>query len=55
MFHMQVVKKPGVIIKPVEFEDVNPHEKSEQRSGDKRKLKKNSGKPMKKAKVGGKK
>lgn len=51
----EVVKKPGVIIKPVEFEDVNPHEKSEQRSGDKRKLKKNSGKPMKKAKVGGKK
>ncbi|BAT86300.1 uncharacterized protein HKW66_Vig0058290 [Vigna angularis] len=51
----EVVKKPGVIIKPVEFEDVNPHEKSEQRSGDKRKFKKTSGKPVKKAKVGGKK
>ncbi|CAJ1877442.1 unnamed protein product [Sphenostylis stenocarpa] len=54
----EVVKKPGVIIKPIEFEDVNPHEKPEQRSGgDKRKLKKNSrigGKSIKKAKAGGK-
>lgn len=55
---MQVVKRPGVIIKPIEFEEVNPHEKTEQRSGgDKRKFKKNKGNAgniMKKAKVGGK-
>ncbi|RDY08806.1 hypothetical protein CR513_06926, partial [Mucuna pruriens] len=52
----EVVKKPGVIIKPIEYE-VNPHEKPEQRSGDKQKFKKNkgnSGNPMKKAKVAGK-
>jgi U3 small nucleolar RNA-associated protein 14 len=28
---VQVVKKPGVIIKPIEFEEVNPHDKPEQR------------------------
>lgn len=53
----EVVKRPGVIIKPIEFEDVNPHEKTEQRSGDKQKLKRNKGNdgnPKKKAKVGGK-
>ncbi|XP_027353243.1 uncharacterized protein C57A7.06 [Abrus precatorius] len=55
----EVVKKPGVIIKPVEFEEVNPHERLEQQSGDKQKSKKNKnkgngGKPMKKTKVGGK-
>ncbi|KAK7264983.1 hypothetical protein RJT34_32598 [Clitoria ternatea] len=47
----EVVKRPGVIIKPIEFEDVNPHEKQEQRSGEKQKSKKNKGiggKPMKK-------
>lgn len=27
---MQVVKKSGVIIKPIEFEEVNPHDKSGQ-------------------------
>lgn len=51
----EVVKRPGVIIKPIEFEEVNPHEKSEQRSGDKQKFKKNKGNggnPMKKVKVG---
>ena len=29
---VQVVKKQGVIIKPVEFEEVNPHGKPVQRS-----------------------
>ncbi|KAG4913701.1 hypothetical protein AAZX31_19G198400 [Glycine max] len=52
----EVVKRPGVIIKPIEFEEVNPHEKTEQRSGgDKRKFKKNkvnADNPMKKGKVG---
>ncbi|KAK7310048.1 hypothetical protein RJT34_07256 [Clitoria ternatea] len=34
-FYVQVVKRPGVIIKPIEFEDVNPYEKQEQQSGEK--------------------
>lgn len=42
-FYVQVMKRPGVIIKPIEFEEVNPHENSQQRSGDKNKLKKNKG------------
>ncbi|KAK7337453.1 hypothetical protein VNO77_18029 [Canavalia gladiata] len=49
----EVVKKPGVIIKPIGFEEVNPHEKPE-RNGDKQRLKKNKGnggKPMKRTKV----
>ncbi|XP_061365521.1 uncharacterized protein C57A7.06 [Gastrolobium bilobum] len=54
----EVVKRPGVIIKPIEFKEVNPHEKPEQRSGDnKQRLKKNKdngGKSMKKTKVDGK-
>ncbi|KAK7393177.1 hypothetical protein VNO78_21682 [Psophocarpus tetragonolobus] len=53
----EVVKRPGVIIKPVEFKEVNPHEKQGQRGGDKRKFKKNKdngGNPMKRAKLGGK-
>lgn len=53
---MQVVKRPGVIIKPIEFEEVNPHEKPEQRSGGKHKSKKNKAndsKPIKKAKAKG--
>lgn len=24
---LQIVKKPGVIIKPIQYEEVNPHEK----------------------------
>lgn len=55
IFHLQVVKRPGVIIKPIEFKEVNPHEKTEQRNGDKRKFKKNkvnADNPMKKGKVG---
>ncbi|TKY61773.1 U3 small nucleolar RNA-associated protein 14 [Spatholobus suberectus] len=53
----EVVKRPGIIIKPIEFEEVNPHDKSEQRGRDKQKFKKNKGNggnPIKKAKVGGK-
>ncbi|XP_058202992.1 uncharacterized protein C57A7.06 [Rhododendron vialii] len=44
----QVVKKPGVIIKPIKFEDVNPHERTEQhkKSGQKQK-KKSSGRSIK--------
>ncbi|KAA8539257.1 hypothetical protein F0562_025949 [Nyssa sinensis] len=36
-----VVKKPGVIIKPIKFEDLNPHERAEEhkRSGQKQKKK----------------
>lgn len=38
---MQVVKKPGIIIKPIKFEEVNPHERTEDRkqSGQKKKSK----------------
>lgn len=38
---MQVVKKPGVIIKPIEFKEVNPHENTEghKGSGQKQKMK----------------
>ncbi|KAJ1403136.1 Small-subunit processome, Utp14 [Sesbania bispinosa] len=53
----EVLKRAGVIIKPIEFKEVNPHEKAEQRSGDKHKSKKskdNGGKPIKKTKVKGK-
>ncbi|KAJ1406360.1 Small-subunit processome, Utp14 [Sesbania bispinosa] len=53
----EVLKRAGVIIKPIEFKEVNPHEKTEQRSGDKHKSKKskdNGGKPIKKTKVKGK-
>ncbi|KAL4305256.1 hypothetical protein AHAS_Ahas16G0060100 [Arachis hypogaea] len=39
----EVVKRPGVIIKPIEFEEVNPHGKPEQRGGDKHRSKKNKG------------
>lgn len=44
----EVVKKPGVIIKPIKFEDVNPHERMEQhkKSGQKQK-KKSSGRSIK--------
>ncbi|KAK7301483.1 hypothetical protein RJT34_12348 [Clitoria ternatea] len=47
----KVVKRSGVIIKPIEFEDVNPYEKQEQWSEEMQKAKKNKGtggKPMKK-------
>ncbi|XP_019418839.1 PREDICTED: uncharacterized protein C57A7.06-like [Lupinus angustifolius] len=47
----EVVKRPGVIIKPIEFEEVNPHE---QRSEDKHRLKRSKGegdKSVKKMKV----
>uniref|UniRef100_A0A5B7CB94 U3 small nucleolar RNA-associated protein 14 n=1 Tax=Davidia involucrata TaxID=16924 RepID=A0A5B7CB94_DAVIN len=47
----EVVKKSGVIIKPIKFEDLNPHEKAEEhkRSGEKQKKKsKNSDRTMKK-------
>ena len=57
LFYLQVVKRPGVIIKPIEFEEVNRHGKPDQRSGDKHRLKKNKGnggKPMKKTTVDGK-
>ncbi|XP_057484168.1 uncharacterized protein LOC130770666 [Actinidia eriantha] len=41
----EVVKKAGVIIKPIKFEDVNPHERGEdhKRSGQKQKKKKGTG------------
>ncbi|MED6155205.1 hypothetical protein PIB30_003400 [Stylosanthes scabra] len=39
----EVVKRPGVIIKPIQFEEVNPHEKPEERRGDKHRSKKNKG------------
>jgi len=26
----QIVKKPGVIIKPIQYEEVNPHEKPDE-------------------------
>ncbi|KAI8574762.1 hypothetical protein RHMOL_Rhmol01G0378900 [Rhododendron molle] len=44
----EVVKKPGVIIKPIKFEDVNPHERTVQhkKSGQKQK-KKSSGRSIK--------
>ncbi|KAK7283460.1 hypothetical protein RIF29_12991 [Crotalaria pallida] len=49
----EVVKRPGVIIKPIEFQEVNPHERQ---SVDKHRLKRsskgNAGKPMKKMKTG---
>jgi U3 small nucleolar RNA-associated protein 14 len=37
-----VVKRPGLIIKPIEFKEVNPHENTEghKRSGQKQKMKK---------------
>ncbi|XP_057963892.1 uncharacterized protein C57A7.06 [Malania oleifera] len=35
----EVVKKPGVIIKPIKFEDVNPYERSEDRGQNKQKQK----------------
>lgn len=40
--YVQVVKKPGVIIKPIEFKEVNPHENKEEHkwSGQKQKMKK---------------
>lgn len=44
------MKRSGVIIKPVEFEEVNPHENSQQRSGDKNKVKKNKGNDSKSVK-----
>lgn len=52
---MQVVKKAGLIIKPIEFKEVNPHENTEdhKRSGQKQKMKKsksNGGKTTKKMK-----
>lgn len=36
---MQVMKKPGQIIKPIEYEDVDPYEKGDQQkhSGQKQK------------------
>ncbi|KAI4301423.1 hypothetical protein L6164_034703 [Bauhinia variegata] len=39
----EVVKRPGVIINPIAFEEVNPHERTEERSGGKHKLKKHKG------------
>jgi len=41
----EVVKKPGVIIKPIKFEDVKPHERTEQhkKSGQKQKKKSSGG------------
>lgn len=53
---MQVVKKPGVIIKPVEFEEVNPHDKPEQRTvkNKSKKAKGSDSKAIKKSKVKGK-
>lgn len=51
---MQVVKKAGLIIKPIEFKEVNPHENTEdhKRSGQKQKMKSksNGGKTSKKMK-----
>ncbi|PSR89519.1 Small-subunit processome, Utp14 protein [Actinidia chinensis var. chinensis] len=45
----EVVKKVGVIIKPIKFEDVNPHERREDhnRSGQKQKKKKSTGASIK--------
>ncbi|GMI69439.1 hypothetical protein like AT4G02400 [Hibiscus trionum] len=40
----EVVKKPGVIIKPIKFEEVHPHEKSEDNKRRAQKPKKNRGK-----------
>ena len=53
---VQVVKRPGVIIKPIEFEDVNPHEKTQEPNGEKHKLKNigKGGKTKKTTKPGGK-
>lgn len=50
----EVVKKPGVIIKPIEFEEVNPHDKPEQQSVKNKKLnrtKGNDSKAIKKSKL----
>ena len=52
--YVQVVKKPGVIIKPIEFEEVNPHDKPEQQSVKNKKLnrtKGNDSKAIKKSKL----
>lgn len=55
---MQVVKKSGVIIKPIEFEEVDPHQKVEEhkQNGKKQKRKNSktkSGKSAKKLKKAG--
>ncbi|KAI4349673.1 hypothetical protein L6164_010233 [Bauhinia variegata] len=55
----EVVKRPGVIINPIAFEEVNPHERTEERRGGKHKLKENKGnvgksKTMRNTKAGGK-
>ncbi|KAG6647898.1 hypothetical protein CIPAW_07G109900 [Carya illinoinensis] len=54
----EVVKKPGVIIRPIEFKEVNPHENTEghKSSGQKQKMKKSKGngtKMTKKTKMAG--
>lgn len=56
--YVQVVKKPGVIIRPIEFKEVNPHENTEghKSSGQKQKMKKSKGngtKMTKKTKMAG--
>ncbi|KAJ7972975.1 U3 small nucleolar RNA-associated protein 14 [Quillaja saponaria] len=50
----EVMKKPGIIIKPIEYEEVNPHEITDERSGPKHRSKrgKNSdGNTLKKIKA----
>lgn len=56
---VQVVKRPGVIIKPIQFKDVNPHENVEEhkKGNPKQKSKKSKisgGKNQKKMKKQGK-
>lgn len=41
---MQVVKKSGVIIKPIEFEEVDPHQKVEEHKQKGQKQKRKNGK-----------
>lgn len=46
-------KKSGIIIKPIKFEEVNPHEKTEEhkRSGQKQKTNRNKGNGGKRTQV----
>lgn len=49
----EVVKKTGVIIKPIKFEDVNPHEREERRKRSGHKQKKGSGRSVRSANADG--
>lgn len=44
MHSLQVMKKPGVIIKPIEYEDVDPYEKGDDQNQSVQKQKKKKGK-----------